>query len=143
MALFRLVEGCSGSIIIDGREISSLGLHDLRKRLTIIPQDPMLFSGSLRSNLDPFGRFTDEQLNEAMDKSNLLKHVTRLEYGLDHDVGEQGHNLRYFIILIVVSFVWNITVKRSYILASLYSASSECRYGGCLNLQLYFTLLTR
>ena len=48
LALFRIIEAAGGSILIDGRDIAQMGLHDLRSRLTIIPQDPVLFSGSLR-----------------------------------------------------------------------------------------------
>lgn len=56
LALFRMIEAAEGSIHIDDKDISKIGLHDLRSNITIIPQDPVLFSGTLRFNLDPFDR---------------------------------------------------------------------------------------
>ena len=81
MALFRIIEPISGSIIIDGQDISKIGLHDLRSRLTIIPQDPILFTGSIRFNLDPTGVQSDQSLWTALEQSNLKNHIETLGKG--------------------------------------------------------------
>ncbi|KAK4158804.1 92fa4e65-f2b9-41ea-8f4e-0e0d5e2b8a44 [Cladorrhinum sp. PSN259] len=72
LALFRFLEARSGSIHIDGLDISKIKLHDLRSRLAIIPQDPVLFSGTVRSNLDPFNHHTDDQLRDCLERVHLL-----------------------------------------------------------------------
>ncbi|KAI0321790.1 ABC protein [Amylostereum chailletii] len=71
-ALYRLVELNSGSIAIDGIDVSTLGLRDLRSQIAIIPQDPLLFSGTIRSNLDPFSKYDDARLWDALRRSYLL-----------------------------------------------------------------------
>lgn len=73
LALFRFLEAREGSIHIDGIDISKIGLHDLRSRLAIIPQDPVLFSGTVRSNLDPFDDHTDVDLYDAMERVQLIR----------------------------------------------------------------------
>lgn len=93
LALFRIIESASGSIIIDGIDISQIGLHDLRSRLTIIPQDPVLFSGTLRINLDPFNDHTDENIWKALEHSHLKNFVSTLNKGLLYEVAEGGENL--------------------------------------------------
>uniref|UniRef100_A0A1B6KLL2 ABC-type glutathione-S-conjugate transporter n=1 Tax=Graphocephala atropunctata TaxID=36148 RepID=A0A1B6KLL2_9HEMI len=93
LALFRILEAAGGSISIDGTNIASVGLHDLRSRLTIIPQDPVLFSGTLRNNLDPFDKETDQSLWKALELSNLKPFVSGLPLGLNHLISEGGDNL--------------------------------------------------
>ncbi|RFU76757.1 abc transporter, transmembrane domain, type 1 [Trichoderma arundinaceum] len=72
LALFRFLEARSGTVFIDGLDISKIDLHSLRSRLAIIPQDPVLFSGTIRSNLDPFNERTDEELRESLHRVHLV-----------------------------------------------------------------------
>lgn len=65
---FRLVEPSGGRIVIDGIDISLLGLHDIRSRFSIIPQEPVLFEGTVRSNIDPIGQYTDEEIWKVMEE---------------------------------------------------------------------------
>uniref|UniRef100_A0A9J8BTP6 Uncharacterized protein n=1 Tax=Cyprinus carpio carpio TaxID=630221 RepID=A0A9J8BTP6_CYPCA len=91
--LFRIIEASEGQILVDGIDISTLGLHDLRSRLTIIPQDPVLFSGTLRMNLDPFEKFSDEEIWSVLELAHLKDYVRGLPTGLQHEVSEGGENL--------------------------------------------------
>ncbi|KAM3623239.1 uncharacterized protein V6R79_008886 [Siganus canaliculatus] len=89
LALFRMVELNQGQILLDGLDISTVGLAQLRSRLAIIPQDPFLFSGTIRENLDPCGRHPDQQLVAVLDQCHLSSVVSRMG-GLDAEVGERG-----------------------------------------------------
>ncbi|XP_035434175.2 multidrug resistance-associated protein 1 isoform X1 [Spodoptera frugiperda] len=93
LGLFRIVEAVGGRILIDGLDIAAMGLHQLRSRITIIPQDPVLFSGTLRMNLDPFETFSDEDIWRALEYAHLKPFVQGLPAGLRHEVSEGGENL--------------------------------------------------
>ncbi|XP_077481256.1 ATP-binding cassette sub-family C member 3 isoform X3 [Stigmatopora argus] len=93
LCLFRLLEAAEGEISIDDVKISEIGLHDLRSKLTIIPQEPVLFSGTLRMNLDPFEKYSDEELWKALDHSHLNKFVRNQQAKLEMECSEGGENL--------------------------------------------------
>ncbi|XP_024116451.1 multidrug resistance-associated protein 7 [Oryzias melastigma] len=92
LALFRMVEINRGQILLDQLDVATVGLAQLRSRLAIIPQDPFLFSGTIRENLDPCGRHQDQQLLEVLDHCHLLAVVGRMG-GLQAEVGERGKRL--------------------------------------------------
>lgn len=98
LAMLRFLHQRSGSITIDGIDISQIRLRDLRSRVTLIPQDPTLFSGSLRSNLDPLGRYDDETLCTALRRVRLIGHPddqTRMFESLDLEISQGGLSLSH------------------------------------------------
>uniref|UniRef100_A0A8C5U3W5 Multidrug resistance-associated protein 4 n=1 Tax=Malurus cyaneus samueli TaxID=2593467 RepID=A0A8C5U3W5_9PASS len=90
-ALFRLAEP-EGRIWIDKYLTSELGLHDLRKKISIIPQEPVLFTGTMRKNLDPFNEYTDEELWNALEEVQLKEVVEDLPDKMETQLAESGSN---------------------------------------------------
>lgn len=88
-----MIEAAAGSITIDDHDISDMGLHSLRSRLTIIPQDPVLFSGTIRMNVDPLKVYSDDTIWMALEHSHLKSFVKGTPNGLDSHVTEGGENL--------------------------------------------------
>ena len=119
LALYRIVEPSAGQVIIDGIDVSTIGLEDLRSKLALVPQDPVIFSGTIRSNLDPFGDISsngasqcldhscefesshrndlaangDSRIWSVLEKVGLKQTVGSMEHGLDAKVAESGSNL--------------------------------------------------
>ncbi|XBI88118.1 hypothetical protein VPH35_026113 [Triticum aestivum] len=91
-ALFRLVEPAEGKMIIDGVDLCALGLHDLRSRFGIIPQEPVLFEGTIRSNIDPVGQYSDAEIWLALERCQLKDVVASKAEKLDALVADSGEN---------------------------------------------------
>lgn len=101
--LYRLVSLSSGQIKIDDMDISSVGLHNLRKRLTIMPQSPQLFTGTVRYNLDPLELKSDDELYEALRDVKLLE---RLDNNLFTEV-RMNFEIFLFVCVSVLTFYFN------------------------------------
>jgi ABC-type multidrug transport system fused ATPase/permease subunit len=92
-ALFRMVEPSAGKISIDGVDILQLGLRDLRSRLTMLPQEPTLFAGSVRYNVDPTMTHKDEEIWAVLERVQMVEAVRAFPEGLEHTVSTAGSNL--------------------------------------------------
>ncbi|KAJ2785541.1 hypothetical protein H4R18_000486 [Coemansia javaensis] len=92
LALFRIVEAAGGQILLDGEDIAQYGLFDVRSRLSIIPQDPVLFAGTVRENLDPFAQYSDQEIWRALELAHLADFVRSKDERLEFAVAQGGEN---------------------------------------------------
>ncbi|XP_028966710.1 ABC transporter C family member 3 [Galendromus occidentalis] len=92
LGLFQMVPLTKGQIRIDGIDLAGEDVHEVRSRLSMIPQDPILFEGSVRENLDPEGKCSDEEIWKALEKARIKDMVTEAG-GLDAEISEEGSNL--------------------------------------------------
>lgn len=94
IALFRIIEPANGEIIIDDIDIRRIGLHDVRSKITIIPQDAVIFAGTVRFNVDPFGHYSDAEIWTALELVHMKERIGTMQEGLSHLMTEGGENLR-------------------------------------------------
>ncbi|KAG2129053.1 ABC protein [Suillus bovinus] len=129
LALFRIVEVSGGSITIDGVDISTIGLKDLRSKISIIPQDPLLFSGTIRSNLDPFSQYSDAELWDALHRSCLLDSSTtpRQSFSSDGVGHEQAPTSRHDLDSTVESEGTNLSVGERSLLSLARALVKDCK----------------
>lgn len=93
LALFRIIEPASGTILIDGIDVTNLGLYDLRSAISIVPQSPDMFEGTIRENIDPAGEYQDADIWVALDQAHLKHYIESLPGGLDAPVHEGGSSM--------------------------------------------------
>ncbi|KAJ2589099.1 hypothetical protein IWW49_002655 [Coemansia sp. RSA 1797] len=92
LALFRIIEAAGGQILIDGEDIAKYGLFDVRSKLSIIPQDPVLFAGTVRENLDPFNNYSDQEIWQALEHAHLADVIRAKDERLEFMVTQSGEN---------------------------------------------------
>jgi len=95
LALLRIIEPRGGSVVINSVDTRDIGLATLRSALGLVPQDPILFSGTIRHNLDPFRQYTDGRMKLAVKCAHLEAFINSLPLGLDHMVADEGGNLSF------------------------------------------------
>ncbi|CAF3642109.1 unnamed protein product [Adineta steineri] len=93
LTLFRIIEPTNGTIMIDNVDIRLIGVHDLRSKLTIIPQDAVIFAGTVRFNVDPFGHYSDTEIWHALELTHMKQRIAKMDDGLLHLLAEGGQNM--------------------------------------------------
>ncbi|KAJ2614979.1 hypothetical protein H4S08_001460 [Coemansia sp. RSA 1365] len=92
LSLFRIIEAASGQILLDDEDITKYGLFDVRNKLSIIPQDPVLFAGTVRENVDPFNNYSDQEIWHALEEAHLAEYIRSKDERLEFIVAQNGEN---------------------------------------------------
>ncbi|KAF9237594.1 ABC protein [Melanogaster broomeanus] len=124
LALYRICGAVGGSIVLDGIDVSTIGLKDLRTKISIIPQDPLLFSGTIRSNLDPFNRYDDAMLWNTLRRSCLVDTLSDEEEVVS---GEETPQNRYNLDSVVESEGANLSVGERSLLSLARALVKDCK----------------
>ncbi|KAG6332162.1 hypothetical protein ID866_6928 [Astraeus odoratus] len=127
LALYRIVELSGGCITLDGIDISTIGLRDLRTKISIIPQDPLFFSGTIRSNLDPFNQYDDTKLWDALHRSCLVDIPSTKECLTSSDGVSSTNTNRYTLDTVIESEGANLSVGERSLLSLARALVKDCK----------------
>ena len=140
IALFRMSELSSGAIEIDGVDVSKIGLNDLRSGVSIIPQDPLLFSGTLRTNIDPFNEKTDIELYDALRRAHLVKSSNRASMDARTSLAEDNSTRRFTLDTAIEEEGGNLSVGERSLVSLVHWSETQRSWSWTKRRQVWMSL---